>query len=400
MAMTQRESVSWFHIILIYLIGIFGMMVVSGAVPALGGIAAEFRPPSPSTIGWVMSMPALAAAVSSLLIGWLVDRLGERPVMIAGSALVVLGDIGVIVAHNMDVLLAWRIVGGLGYVGMVVAAVTMITHMTSGHARTAALALWSTVIPASFIVASLYGAIAGETISWRFAFIAHACGTAALILAAALILPHPALAGKGASRLKGIGAVFRTPWPFVLGASFAAAAFLQTGFIATLPRMLSVSIGAEETTVHSFNAAAMICNVIGAFSFGLFYNRGIKSWHLGLGAVALCAVSGVGLVLAPTALGPAIVMNCLLMLGLGLLVGMWALLPVVAPSPECIGATSGLITQITLLGVLFGPPMAFAAGAAGAHGSLIFLAFGIAICTIAWPIWRRPVPSTAAAAGH
>jgi hypothetical protein len=49
----------------------------------------------------------------------------------------------------------------------------------------------------------------------------------------------------------------------------------------------------------------------------------------------------------------------------GLIAGLWALLPQVAPGRESMGATSGIVTQVTLFGVLFGPPAAFAAQAGG-----------------------------------
>ncbi|NWK96460.1 MFS transporter [Sphingobium lactosutens] len=387
--MSDAVRAPWPHIILIYLIGVFGMMVVSAALPALGGIAREFHPPSPATIGWVMSIPALAAAVASLAVGWLVDRFGDRRMMILGSLLVLLGDGGVVTSTSMDLLLGWRVTAGLGYVCMVVAAVTMISRLTSGRARIAALALWSTVIPASFVVASLYGAVVGHGAGWRTVFLLHGGGVALLTLLALVRLPGRPAEEPTRSRLDGIGLVLRSPWPYALGASFAAAAFLQTGFVATLPRLLASGIGASEAQVHSFNALAMICNMVGAFSFGLLYNRGLKPWQMGFGAVLLCGAAGLGLVLAPTNLALAILMNCALMFGLGILVGMWALLPAVTPSPQTTGATSGLITQITLLGVLFGPPAAFNALHAGPEMMLIFLGAALAASMVGWPIWRR-----------
>ncbi|QGP81136.1 MFS transporter [Sphingobium sp. CAP-1] len=387
--MPEAERAPWARIVLIYLIGVFGMMVVSAALPALGGIAREYRPPSPATIGWAMSIPALAAALASLLVGALVDRLGDRFIMLIGGFLVLLGDCGVISAASVNILLAWRVAAGLGYVCMVVAAVTMISRLTSGRTRTAALALWSTVIPATFVLASLYGATGGHAAEWRTIFVIHAIGVALLMLLAAFCLQGQEPGMKKPSRLSGIGQVLRSPWPYALGASFAAAAFLQTGFVATLPRLLAAGIGASETQVHSFNALAMLCNMVGAFSFGLLFNRGFKPWQMGLGAVLLCAAAGLGLVLSPVSLTLAILMNCGLMFGLGILVGMWALLPVVTPTPATTGATSGLITQITLLGVLFGPPAAFNALHAGPEMMLIFLGTALLACMIGWPIWRR-----------
>ncbi len=385
----ETDRVHWPRIVLIYLTGVFAMMVVSAAVPALGGIAREFRPPSPATIGWVMSTPALAAALASLLVGALVDRVGDKPVMLGFSVLIIVGDAGVVTAGSMEALLAWRVVGGLGYVGVVVAAITMIARLTQGRARVAALALWSTVIPASFVLASLYGATVAHSAGWRTVFAVHAGGVLVLALLGQWLLPARPAGALAFSRLAGIGQVVRTRGPYLLGLSFAGGAFLQTGIVASLPAMLGRSIGAGEAQVHSFNIAAMLCNMAGAFAFGLLLNRGAKALTVCLAAVVLCAVAATGLVLAPTALGAAMAMNCALMFGLGLLVGTWALLPQVTPSPQTIGATSGLITQITLLGVLFGPPSAFAALHAGPTGTLIFAALALGIALIGAPVWAR-----------
>jgi predicted MFS family arabinose efflux permease len=364
------------------------MLVVSIAVPSLGGIGAEFHPRSPAMVGWVMSIPALAAAVAALAVGGVVDRIGDRPLILVGATLVVAGDLGVITAGSIEVLLGWRVASGLGYVTMAVAAVTMITRLTSGRQRVTALALWSTAIPASFIVSSLYGATLAGGTGWRTGFAGHAVASVMLGLAGRVLLPAPAPAG-GANRLAALKEVVRTPWPFLLGLSFAGAAFLQTGFISTLPHLLSTRLGVSEAEVHSFNLVAMICNVAGAFLFGALCNRGLRPGAIGAAALAVCALGGAGLVLAPPSLGGALALNCALMLALGLLVGMWALLPAVAPSPRATGATSGMITQVTLLGVLFGPPAAFAGLHGSERGMLLFVATGLALCLVGALSWRR-----------
>lgn len=63
--------------------------------------------------------------------------------------------------------------------------------------------------------------------------------------------------------------------------------------------------------------------------------------------------------------GAAAAVSCVFFFGAGIIVGLWALLPRVSPSPQSVGATSGMVTQLTLWGVLFGPPAAFAAQARG-----------------------------------
>jgi MFS transporter, DHA1 family, inner membrane transport protein len=344
------------QIALIYAAGVFGMLVVSIAVPTLGGIGAEFRVGSAAALGWVMSMPAIAAVLGSLAVGALVDRLGDRPVMLTGALLVIASDGLVVGTVAFPVLLAARALGGLGYVGMVVGAVAMIGRMTHGRRRELALALWSTVIPASFVAAGLYGVTAGARgLGWRTAYIGHGAVLALLIALIAALLPPRAGPPRG-TRLAGLGRVLGRAGPWQLGLSFAGAAFLQTGFVAWLPTLLATRLGVGEAVIHAFTLPAMACNIAGAFSLGALHAPGVRGDRLGLGATALVVAAAAGLVAAPVTPAMALTLYCALMLGLGVLVGMWALLPLVTPDPQSYGATSGMITQITLLGVLFGPP--------------------------------------------
>jgi MFS transporter, DHA1 family, inner membrane transport protein len=387
--MTNKKAVHWPRILLIYALGVFAVAVISVAVPEVGGIARELHPQSPSVLGWVISMPALVAALGALAIGSIVDMMGDRRVLIAGGLILVAGDVGVVMSHSVPVLLEWRVVSGVGYVCMAVAAVTMMTRLTQGGERTAALALWSTVIPASFVVAFIGGSMLLVPGQWRAAFGWHAAITAVLVILGFICLPARKAGEPIVSRTAGIGLVLRSFWPYLLGLSFAANACLQTGVIASLPLMLSRSIGASETQVHSFNVLAMLINIIGALGVGGLLNRGVRALTIGVAGLLLCGLACLGLVLAPTAFPQAMGMNCIFMLGCGMLVGLWALLPVVAPSAQTLGATSGLITQITLVGVLFGPPAALFSLSRGSSWFLIFVALSLAVGLIGMPVWLK-----------
>ncbi len=389
MSETDTNKGRWPEIILIYALSVFAVMVISEAAPALGGIAREFRPPNPAEIGWVMSMPALVAALFALGAGWIVDRIGDRRVLLWAGLLLIAGDIGVITAPSLPVILAWRIVGGLGYVSMAVAAVTMMTRRTTGRQRVAALALWSTVIPASFIVSFLIASALSAIGGWRVLFEGHAAITAALLLLGAAALPRPDPGQAAASRAAGVREVLRSPWPYVLGLSFAANAFLQTGSIAILTPLLSTKAGMSEAQIHALGSTAMLFNVLGALAVGALLNRGISAWVVGAVGTVLSAGAGLLLLTGPLTPTTAIAADCGLLLGLGVLVGLWALLPQIAPSPRSIGATSGLITQITLVGVLFGPPAAFAGLAHGPRGLLAYLAVAVVGGLIGLPVWLR-----------
>jgi hypothetical protein len=154
--------------------------------------------------------------------------------------------------------------------------------------------------------------------------------------------------------------------------------------------MLAASIGTSEAQVHSFNILAMAINIVGALGVGALLNAGVSALALGLSGVLLCGSACLGLALIPTTLGVAMALNCTFMLGCGLLVGLWAILPRVAPSLRTLGATSGLITQITLVGVLFGPPAAFYSLSWGTHGFLSFVAVSLLASLIGMPVWLKP----------
>jgi predicted MFS family arabinose efflux permease len=387
--MSKSEGSRWPQILLIYVLGIFAVAVISVAVPEVGGIAKEMHPTSPALIGWVISMPALVAALGALIIGFLVDKWGDRQVLMAGGLILIAGDVGVLLSHSLPVLLAWRVVGGVGYVCMAVAAVTMMTRLTTGPERTVALTLWSNVIPASFIVAFVGGSMILVPGQWRIAFGSHAVITGILLLLGLFFLPIRKSGEVVLARTAGVGLVLRTFWPYVLGLSFAANAALQTGVIAGLPQLLSRSIGAAEGRVHSFNVIAMIINILGALSVGVLLNKGVRALAVGFSGVLLCGLACLGLALMPTGFADAMGMNCVFMLGCGMLVGLWALLPVVAPSPQTLGATSGLITQITLLGVLFGPPSALFSLSKGSYGFLAFVGVALAVSLVGLPVWLK-----------
>ena len=289
--MSKSDRSRWLQLLLIYALGIFAVSVISVAVPEVGGIARELHPKSAAVIGWVISMPALVAALGALIIGSLVDRWGDRRVLLAGGVILVAGDVGVVLSHSLPVLLEWRVVGGVGYVCMAVAAVTMMTRLSTGPGRTVALTLWSTVIPASFIVAFIGGSMILIPGQWRTAFGSHAAITSVLLVLGVLFLPARKAGERDFSRTAGIGMVLRSPWPYVLGLSFAANAALQTGVIASLPQLLAHNIGAGEAQVHSFNVLAMLINIAGALSVGTMLNKGIPALAVGSSSSAHRKVS-------------------------------------------------------------------------------------------------------------
>jgi MFS family permease len=175
-------SAGWGTILIIYLLGVLAASSISQVVPIVGDIARFFHAPR-QQVGWVISIPSAVVALFALLIGWVIDRVGDKPLILLGTVLLILGDLGAMLTSSMDVLLLMRVLEGIGYALVAVGTVTMIARVTSGKRRTSALTLWSSFIPMSFAIPlALAGLLAG-TGHWRWAFGGHAAAMLVLGIA-------------------------------------------------------------------------------------------------------------------------------------------------------------------------------------------------------------------------
>jgi DHA1 family inner membrane transport protein len=345
---------SWGSILLIYGIGVLGATTISQAITVARDMAAFFHA-APQQAGWIISTPSALVVIGAVLTGWLVDRIGDKPILLLGCAVVIAGDVGVTLAGTFASLLAMRVVEGIGYVGIAVAAVTMLMRITQGPRRNVALSLWSSFIPMSFAVPLLLTARLAGTGEWRWAFVGQAIALGVLALLAAATLPARGTTA-GPQRTAGLGVVLRSPGAYLLGLSFAAHAFVQTGLVSTLPHTLAALYGVTFATVGA----------VGVVAAGIAAGSTLSDF------------------------GTAIVIACAFFLASGLIAGLWALLPDVAPA-SALGAASGLVTQITLLGVLFGPPAAFAAKASGDWTRTVMniALAGTAMWVLLWLVIRK-----------
>ncbi|MDE1150525.1 MAG: MFS transporter [Azospirillaceae bacterium] len=392
---------SGWKIAVLYGFGVTAAMAVSEAVPVLSSIAREFHPPSHAAVGAVLSLPSLIVALGALFVGWLVDRFGDKPFIFAGAILAALGDGVSALAPSLNVLFVGRVISGVGYVLVAIAAVTMLVRVTAGPRRRFALALWSSFVPMSFIVPFLAAGLIQASGSWRWAFGGHAI---LLLLFVAIGVPalrraQPAPTGVLPSRTAGLKAVLRSPWPYALGISFGADAALQTGIMAVLAPYLAKRYGVSEVLAQNCNVVAMAVNIAGCLLVGVLINRRVPAWLIGAVGTIVTGAGAAAIFAADLGFEGAVAASWVFTFGSGLLVGMWALLPVCAPSPSSAGATSGLVTQITLMGVLAGAPLAFSAMAAPTPGPMLtFIGLSLLINLAGLPVWLRATALHAAPA--
>ncbi|MDF3134538.1 MFS transporter [Pseudomonas extremaustralis] len=377
-----------YKLLVIYSLGVLAAMSVGGAIPVLDSIAAEFHPDGPAMVGLIVSLPSLMVVLGALAVGYLVDRFGDKLVLIIGTFVLVAGDVLVVSAGDLTMLLAGRVINGLGYVLMSVSAITLLIRVTPAVQRHMAIAVWATFVPMSMIVPFLTASwVAGN---WRYEFIAHGVVAFMVILMLMASIPSREKPSEQRSRISGLGRVIRSPWPYMLGISIGGDAFLHVGIISTLGPYLQKEYGADLMFVNGCNIVAMVLNMIGCLTFGKLLQTRLSPVKVGVFSILATGIPAIAIYSLPIGAAASIACSWFLMFFSGVLTGMWSFVPNVAPSESSIGATSGLVTQLTLLGVLLSGPICFAVISHEAPISMAaVIVLGLLACLVRLPILAR-----------
>ncbi len=176
------------------------VMAPTIVAPALPSIAREFAsvPGADLLVPLVLTLPALVIAVTASGAGALVDRIGRRPVLVAGIVLYgAAGGTG-LVAGSLTGLLAGRVGLGLAIAAALTSVTTLIADLYGGRARSRMLARQAAVMGASGTVFTIIsGLLAG--VGWRWSFPLYP--VAWFLLPAVLrLVPEPPRVGTGSLR--------------------------------------------------------------------------------------------------------------------------------------------------------------------------------------------------------
>jgi len=154
---------------------------IDAMLPALPQIAAELSPEAPNAAALVVASLVLGMGVGTLFMGPLSDALGRKPVILGSCALYCTGAALAWAAPTIELLLAARVIQGLGAAGPRVTVMAVIRDLYSGRQMAQMMSfviIVFTLVPA---IAPTLGAGIIALAGWRAlfaAFIAVSAGTA------------------------------------------------------------------------------------------------------------------------------------------------------------------------------------------------------------------------------
>jgi MFS transporter, DHA1 family, multidrug resistance protein len=150
-----------------------GPLTIDMYLPALPTITRELETTS-AAVQLTLTGTLIGLAVGQLVLGPLADALGRLRPLLAGTALHVLASLLVIIAPNLAVLGALRVLQGVGTAAGAVVAIAIVRDLYDGRAAATMLSRLFLVLGAAPVLAPTLGGELLRFTSWRgiFAFLA------------------------------------------------------------------------------------------------------------------------------------------------------------------------------------------------------------------------------------
>lgn len=364
---------------------------IDAVLPAFPTIGQQLGAPT-SQIGFSIAAFMAGLAFGQLIFGPLSDRLGRRPSLLAGMALLVLSSLACMLAQTTAALILWRLVGGIGAAAAVAIAFAIIRDLFDGPQARVKFAFVNMVFGVAPLIAPALGSWILTSFGWRWIFGALALIGSVLALMVLLALGESATPQR-ASKRAGIIGLYA---PVLANRAFVARVLVDASsfgamftFVAGSSLVLMTGFHVDAGTFSLLFACTALGGMIGAWVNRPLSRRRVRAgaildWGLGLSAAnaaVLVALSFTGLANVATMM-PGLVL-ALFCRGLVMPSITEAALE---PMGDRAGAASGVLGCLEIV----------AGTAASALVSLLFVRLGIASMPLtmalfavsAFALWR------------
>ena len=163
---------------------------IDSMLPALPEIGAELSPNDLNKAQLILTSFVLGMGIGTFFTGPISDTLGRKPVIYGGAALYIVASAVAWASSSLELVLAARVVQGLGSAGPRVVAMAIIRDLYAGRemARIVSIAMMIfTLVPA---VAPLLGAGVIALVGWRGIFVSFILFATVIIIWMSIRLPE------------------------------------------------------------------------------------------------------------------------------------------------------------------------------------------------------------------
>lgn len=374
----------------------FRMLGLFMVLPVLGIYAVDLPGATPEKLGIALGAYGLTQACLQLPLGWLSDRIGRLPIVVAGLCLFIAGSLVAAGAETIHGIIAGRFLQGAGAIAAALTALA--ADSTRESQRTKAMAVIGASVGLSFVMAIVLGPVIASSLGLQGVFLVTAALGAVGLVIVLTVLPKNA--PKAAAIADGDWAadhVFGGRLPVLYASVFLLHGLMMATFL-IIPATLvdTFHFAASEhwkiyllTVVLSIPPALLIMRM----------GRGGEDPRSALSLAIIALVGGILVALLAPNLTTVGVGLCFMFVGINALE---AILPAtvtrVAPG-RLRGTALGIFATCQFLGIFVGGALAGFILSAGGSQAVAILA---GILAVAWLIalWRRPFTPVIAAVFH
>ena len=143
---------------------------IDAMLPALPMIAADLTPEDPSRVALILTFFLIGMGIGTFFMGPLSDAFGRKPVLYLGLAIYAFGAALSWSATTLEMMLAARMLQGLGAAGPRVVSAAIMRDLFSGREMASIMSFTMMVFLLVPGIAPLIGAIINDAYGWRMIF--------------------------------------------------------------------------------------------------------------------------------------------------------------------------------------------------------------------------------------
>ena len=306
-------------------------------------------------VSLIIATFATLGATFGMACGLAAKRLGARRSLVLGMIVMAAGCGLGAAAQSAPLLIASRIIEGVGFLGVVVVVPDLLNNVVHGKDRLLFVGIWGCFMPTGTAAMLLLGPVL-PTFGWRALWLSQAVLTLSYALVAAFIVPataHAARKGGGVMHIARL--VLGNRESRLLALVFGVYAFQYFILAGFLPVVLVGALGLSITTASLFTAGAIAANAVGNICVGLLSRAGFPLWLTMAGTFAAYAMAAPLIYSAGLPAGWVAIATALALGIAGLTPGsVFATVPRVVDA-DLVTPTIGLIQQTSNVGQFAGP---------------------------------------------
>lgn len=352
----MSEATQWRSIWLLFFCGCTLALHIGKLPPSLPLLTESFSLRL-SQAGNLVATFSILIAISGLLLGSIVARLGYVAFAVIGVALAGVGSVIGATADSISMLIWSRALEGLGWIVAVVAIPSLMARLASPSDTPVVLGIWGAFLPAGAGIMLLLAPFLQESGGWRLSWWVAAVAS---IVASVIVLEIGRRNKHRFAPLKQSSTI--NPWYEIKSGRawglFFCFFFYSFQFVALtsfLPTVFVTEGGMTLASASRWTALVILANIIGNLFAGRLIRHGVAVYKL-LGVAAMSMGTMALITLLPL---PILVRVCSAVafsaMG-GLIPGsLFATAPRVASKPAATGILIGLMLQAAGIGQWMGP---------------------------------------------